>query len=78
MAQVLAVNFRNRQSVPPKMAREFQKGNILFVNVVENANGAQAFFTSLRRESHDLAARGAQLPLQGLHARGGHTKMLLK
>ena len=41
LAQIFAINFRHRQTMPPKMPREFEEGDVFFTHVVQDANGAR-------------------------------------
>ena len=78
MLQVFAVNFGDGQAVTPKMAGEFDEGHVLFAHVVKNPNGAGWPIRRNTRQADDLAARAAQLALQGLHAFGGNVESLFE
>ena len=52
VVEVLGVDFRHRQAVPPEMPGEFQEGDVLLADAVQDANGA----VLLVAEPDDLSA----------------------
>ncbi len=74
MGEVFGVNFRNGKTVAAKMFGEFEEGDVLFADAVQNADGA-VFFVG---EPDDLAAGTAQLALQRHDALGRCVEMLLE
>jgi len=67
VAQVFRINFRHGQTVPAKMPGEFEESNVLFADVIENANGARPFVG----QPDDIAPRTAKLALERLHPSHG-------
>lgn len=57
-----------------EVAREFQKSDVFFADVIKDADGA-AFSI---READDLAAGAAELALQGLNTLRGETEVVLE
>src|SRR5271169_4800334 len=78
LAQILPIDFRDGQAMSPKVAREFQKGNILFAHIVQDPDRAQVCAAAVGGQPHDLSPRPAELPLQRLHTLRRHTKMPLE
>src|SRR6185369_17513564 len=72
--EIFGVNFRDRQSVPPKMFREAQECDVLFTDVIDNANRAGLGIA----QPNNVAAGTAELSLNGKHAFGSAVEMLLK
>lgn len=72
--QLLGINLRNRQSLPPEIPGELKKCAILLVDCMRYANGAHAS----ARQTHNNAARTAKLPLQRLHLFGRKSVVLFK
>src|SRR5712664_4311035 len=60
VAQVFGVNFRHRQAVAAKMLGKFEKGDVLFSDGVQDADGGDVFVG----ETDDLAAGTAELALE--------------
>ena len=65
LAQILRVNFRHRQSVLAKMPGKFEKRDVFFAHVIQNANRAVAF----AGEADDLSPRTAELAVERLNSR---------
>jgi hypothetical protein len=74
VAQVLCVDFWNRQSVAAKMPGELKESDILLSHRIQNADGAE----SSAGEPHDSAPRGSEFALKRPHLFGGQLVMLLK
>ena len=62
LAQIFAINFRHRQTMPPEMPGKFEEGDVLFTHVVQNANRAGRS----AGQPDDLASGTAELSLQRL------------
>src|SRR5262249_28313427 len=67
-------DFGNRQAVPAKMSREFEKSRVFFADAIQNADRAEA----AAGEPYDTAPRAAELALQRQHALHRSVKALLK
>src|SRR5579859_7999528 len=61
--QVFSVDFRHRQPVAPKVAREFEEGDVFSAHVVDHANGAR----SQCAQAQDVPPGSAKLALERLH-----------
>ena len=42
LAQIFAIDFRHGQSMPPEVPGEFEKRDVFFTHVVQDANGARS------------------------------------
>ena len=62
MVEILGIDFRNRQAVTAKMPGEFQKSDVLFAHVIEDADGADLAGV----EADDAASGATELALQRL------------
>jgi hypothetical protein len=60
--EVLSKNLGNRQAVPSKVFRKFDKRCIFFANVVKHPDGSDA----VAEEANDVASGSTKLPLQRL------------
>ncbi len=58
--QVFLIDLWNRQSMPAKMLRELEKGDVLFADGIQDADSADA----LTRQPHNGAPRAAELALE--------------
>src|ERR1700676_2969339 len=74
VAQIFGINFRHRQTAAAKVPGKFDKGNILFAHVIQDANRTELF----AGKPDDLAARTSKLALQRLHPVAREVKILLK
>src|SRR5215469_13368554 len=74
LTQVLSVNFRNRQSVPPKMPGKCDESLVLFAHIVQNPDCSRR----PARQPDDPPARPSELALKRLHRFCRGVKMILK
>ena len=74
LAQIFAINFRHRQSMPAKMPRKFQESHVLFTHVVQDADGARL----AGGQPDDLSSRTAQLSLERRYLQAGVWKCCSK
>src|ERR1039458_7498066 len=72
--QILRINFRNRQTVPPKMPGKRQKSRVLLTHAIQNADCADL----AAGQPNNLPSRSAQFSLQRLNPLRGGSKPLFK
>jgi hypothetical protein len=74
LTQVLRINFRHRQTMPAKMTRKFEEGDVFFVDIIENADRAEVF----AEKPGDLTRGTAKLALEWLNSPDRRVEMLFK
>src|SRR5262249_2128973 len=72
--QVFSIDFRYRQIMLSEMTGKLDECNVLFANIVENANGRLISGD----EAEDFSARAAKFSLNGPYLLNGCVEMLFK